>query len=587
MSAPQPVSIQSPFWRQRTWIFLLALPALLGCGLVGVLPSPAASPVAETPVAVVETPLPRPTPSPVDTLPAPTAIQAVEPANATNLNRLQEAARTTLGGSVRDMAFSPDGRWLALTVQLDPAAPAVLRLFDTQTLTPVKPPQSIPGSEIAFSPDGRRLALTFYQDLKDFLTVWSTEQLIRPDGAPLVTFTDSFGGIQDLAFSPDGQLIALAPSTAQGSFVVLVEAETGQVQQKLRTVYQGTHPPLVQSVAFSPDGRWVAAGLYGGSVQLWPVAGGEAVMVAQPSSTQGSPVLFLDSNRLVAWQNGLQTTIWDRNGRPLVTLAGPAVPQTFDASPDRMLIAGAVKDRVHFWRADTGELVRAVQAESVVQQLRFGPQGRLAVVDESGTLHLWAVAQGVPLPDAPPLPTPTPSPMPTPIPPPTPTVPPQTDTLSEQFAAARQKLTQPDERLGQPLGPPVPAEIIIHRFRHGMMVEGVQDVNGRPVILVAIYGDGWDILRGTEWYMLDTDWQAGQPEYPCPETAPPDGPRQGMGQVWCQYAELRQRLGEPFSNSRQVSQAGYQHYQTGLMVWIPGQGILALSGQGMWEMVSD
>src|SRR5439155_12845531 len=68
-----------------------------------------------------------------------------------------------------------------------------------------------------------------------------------------------------LAFSPDGRLLAAA---AAGGTLVLLDAATGREQRKIET------PQRVLSFAFSPDGRALAAENADRTVTLWEVASG-------------------------------------------------------------------------------------------------------------------------------------------------------------------------------------------------------------------------------------------------------------------------------------------------------------------------
>ncbi len=76
--------------------------------------------------------------------------------------------------------------------------------------------------------------------------------------------TLGFGTVLSVAFSPDGQYLAVG--TAGGSSVQLIDIGSWRV---VRT-FEG-HTGSVSSVAFSPDGRLLASGSEDKTIKLWYV----------------------------------------------------------------------------------------------------------------------------------------------------------------------------------------------------------------------------------------------------------------------------------------------------------------------------
>jgi WD40 repeat protein len=126
-------------------------------------------------------------------------------------------ARTTRQVSFRDLsasrfrcAFSPDGDQFA-TASIDEN---VVRLWDTQDASKMRPLNGRPGViwDVAFSPDGRLLASCSEGQNKGrgdgrgrgLIEIWETGT-----GRALATFNDdSTWGITAVAFSPDGKTLA-------------------------------------------------------------------------------------------------------------------------------------------------------------------------------------------------------------------------------------------------------------------------------------------------------------------------------------------------------------------------------------------
>ncbi|MFF1304208.1 helix-turn-helix domain-containing protein [Streptomyces sp. NPDC058307] len=161
------------------------------------------------------------------------------------------AAQSGNGSLVRRVAFTPDGRTLAV-VDIEPDGDQ-LRLLDAatgRTRRAIKPNSQFL-SVFAFSPDGSTLATV--SGSRGSATLWN----VRTG-----RLQDSFsvgGEVASLAFSPDAR--TLAASTARG--VQLWDLATGQTRLTL-----SARSP--EAVAFSPDGRTLAIST-DGSVELWDV----------------------------------------------------------------------------------------------------------------------------------------------------------------------------------------------------------------------------------------------------------------------------------------------------------------------------
>ncbi|HEU5099922.1 MAG TPA: pentapeptide repeat-containing protein [Roseiflexaceae bacterium] len=107
------------------------------------------------------------------------------------------------------------------------------------------------------------------------LSVWQADlrQAVLPNvnfaGADLTggAFTDTFGLIYSIAYSPDGRFLAVG--TGDGK-VHLWRVAGHQPY----AVYQG-HVNIVQSIAFSPDSRLLAGGSYDRTVRVWDTRTGQ------------------------------------------------------------------------------------------------------------------------------------------------------------------------------------------------------------------------------------------------------------------------------------------------------------------------
>jgi serine/threonine protein kinase/WD40 repeat protein len=180
-----------------------------------------------------------------------------------------QPGRGTFGAA----ALSPDGRELVYdeysprpggAAGTDYVARVSVRNLDTGQTQEVVSSSRSKTRQMAFSADGRHLAVTFEED-GVHLCDWTADRW-QPRPVLGGSVADNF---YDMAFSPDGRRLA-AVSRVQ---VLIWEVATGQMVLDLRGA-----PPRPSDnafnphVAWSPDGRRLAASNWNGSVSIWDTA---------------------------------------------------------------------------------------------------------------------------------------------------------------------------------------------------------------------------------------------------------------------------------------------------------------------------
>ena len=244
---------------------------------------------------------------------------------------------------------------------------------------------------IRFSPDGNELAVA------SSIGIWIYSVAT---GDELALLTGHTAEVQNIAFSPDGQILA---STANDRTLRLWDTESGQQLAVLSN--EGISP---WSIAFSPDGTTIASGTR--TIQVWDVNTGDPIATLTGHTESIGALAFSPDGKILASASGdMSIKLWDiATKENLSTHSG----QTFVFSPDGKTFAVIGEDpaiqspevandapqeadrqgpSIRLLDIATGEYLSTLSGET----LAFSPDGKtLASRDTDGMIRLWNPATG-------------------------------------------------------------------------------------------------------------------------------------------------------------------------------------------------
>ncbi len=330
------------------------------------------------------------------------------------------------GGGTWSFALSSDGKILAASCFDD-----TIRLWDAATGKELHKIKSSPGAILAFSHDGRKLVsasdsdfrfrlwnvATGKEELKidaqrhrsmrvsftaadQALVSWDYNQGVfywevasgkrlrqfAPSDEQLRRFFSPAGGMTSVAFSPDGKLLAAG---SLDHTIRIADQATGKEIRKIES-REG------QAIAFSPDAKTLFASQEGGSI-LWDVASGQPV---RKIPATGRATFSPDGKTLaVGGSDNSAISLWDvATGKEFLHPPGHENSVSNLAfSPDgKVLATRSFSDQtIRLWEADTGRELHLLRLPDQGSPMAFTPDGKSLVAGSwDGTVRFWDPSRG-------------------------------------------------------------------------------------------------------------------------------------------------------------------------------------------------
>ncbi|MBE9130108.1 NACHT domain-containing protein, partial [Coleofasciculus sp. LEGE 07081] len=210
-------------------------------------------------------------------------------------------------------------------------------------------------------------------------------------------FTETLGSILSVAFSPNGKLLAAGDADGQVRVWQIINSKDG-VTSPLLT--RKGHTNWVRSVAFSPNSQFLASGSYDQTVKVWDASTGECYQTLHGHTGWIESVAYSPDGQLLASSSVDQTVrLWDMTtGECCQTLQGHTNwVASIAFSPDgKTLVSGSYDQTVKVWDISTGECLKTLQGHCAgVKSVALSPDGQiLATGSDDRTVRLWDVSTG-------------------------------------------------------------------------------------------------------------------------------------------------------------------------------------------------
>ena len=293
------------------------------------------------------------------------------------------AARLTTQSEVQSLAMSNDGKLLA-------AADREGRVYIWETAAGKERLRSAPdtGKRVALSPDGNWLALG--DDVPfELRNLMKNEPPRLPIG----------NGPKVFVFAPDSKSIAIAQMDETD--IVLFDIESGKEARRFAGL-GGT----AASIAFSPDGKRIAAGVFAADdvdkpmvqIVVWDALKADKLKEITHAGKQVKNLTFLPDAKTLVGLIGSRLSAWDTSTGALIKRPSPTIGAAFalDGTGKKL----ATTDGPQVVDFETGKIIHEFESAAFLRNIVLSDDGTLLAASParletaSPRILVWDLAKG-------------------------------------------------------------------------------------------------------------------------------------------------------------------------------------------------
>jgi WD40 repeat protein len=294
---------------------------------------------------------------------------------------------TSVSGWIDDVAWSPDSHYLVAGSVNPP-----VRIWDVDQgqVTRTIPASSGTVSRVSWSPDGAYIALGAIAP-QNTLQVWNLT-------TSRTVLTDSIGDVADVVWSPDGQRLAVASGGEvwndgiHNAWVNIYDTTHWQIQAHL------PYTDGIFALAWSPDSTQIAVGsasvtLTLGTIAIWDVMTGQHIRTYSGHGKVVNRLAWSPDGRFLASASDDHTAkVWDvSTGQNTATFRHSDRVTAVAWSPNgERLASGGDDQAVKVWEVASGSNLQTFTHPDLVNSIAWSPDGKLLAVGcQDGAVWLW------------------------------------------------------------------------------------------------------------------------------------------------------------------------------------------------------
>ena len=274
------------------------------------------------------------------------------------------------------LQFSSDGKIL---VTSDPNQTNLWNTSDGSLIKTLHKPDQDFLWRFAFSPDSGTFAFITQSGKVEITQITDDQNSTILPGFTNIVYT--------VAFSPDGRFVA----TGNDWSIQVWRTSDGALMYSL----PNTHRVL----AFSPDGKMLASGSFFDGVYLWDVETGSFITKLGSKEAVFNTLAFSPNGKYLAAHIGAGVQIWDITSRQSVgTFETPRVGDILTFSADSNTLAVGVDQQVMLWNVAEKQMLRIIKNNSYsITEIKFSKDGEKLLVTGDLVSILWDIKTGEPL----------------------------------------------------------------------------------------------------------------------------------------------------------------------------------------------